>query len=62
MAPGTSGATTVKAGARSMLSPYVRYGDAFALFCALTAGTALEARRARFRTQRLREAPAHSHA
>lgn len=62
MAPGTSGATTVKAGARSMLSPYVRYGDAFALFCALTAGTALEARRARFRTQRLPEAPAHSHA
>ena len=62
MAPGTSGVITVQAGARSMLSPYVRYGDAFALICALTAGTALETRRARFRSRRLREASAPSHA
>lgn len=61
MAPGTSGVVTVHAGTRSMLSPYVRYGDVFALFCALAAAAALEARRARFRMRRLREASAHPH-
>ncbi len=62
MAPGTSGAVTVRAGARSTLSPYVRHGDTFALVCALTAAVALESRRTRFRWRRLRQASAHSHA
>jgi len=57
--PGTAAATAMEAGVRSTLSPYVRYGDVFAMACTLIAALALQTGRARLRLGRLRPASAH---